>query len=136
MGTIHRSMFREAMEADVYIADLSGANPNVYLELGVRWALRDAVTVLIAQDVRQVLFNAAASRVIGYGPMPEELKEAKRQITEAVVGEYADANMWTAPYVRAPPTSRCRVPTTKPWPRRSRACGHSRARTSSTQRSP
>ncbi|MDX3583847.1 MULTISPECIES: tetratricopeptide repeat-containing protein [Streptomyces] len=86
MGTIHRSMFREAMEADVYIADLSGANPNVYLELGVRWALRDAVTVLIAQDVRQVLFNAAASRVIGYGPMPEELKEAKRQITEAVVG--------------------------------------------------
>ncbi|MFF9036716.1 tetratricopeptide repeat-containing protein [Streptomyces sp. NPDC014892] len=86
MGTIHRSMFREAMEADVYIADLSGANPNVYLELGVRWALRDAVTVLIAQDVREVLFNAAASRVIGYGPMPEELIEAKRQITEAVVG--------------------------------------------------
>ncbi|MEU3342772.1 hypothetical protein [Streptomyces sp. NPDC006668] len=36
MGTIHRSMFQEAMDADVYIADLSGANPNVYLELGVR----------------------------------------------------------------------------------------------------
>ncbi len=86
MGTIHRSMFREAMEADVYIADLSGANPNVYLELGVRWALRDAVTVLIAQDVREVRFNAAASRVIGYGPMPEELEEAQRQIAEAVVG--------------------------------------------------
>ncbi|MFF5359302.1 tetratricopeptide repeat-containing protein [Streptomyces scabiei] len=85
MGTIHRSMFREAMEADVYMADLSGANPNVYLELGVRWALRDAVTVLIAQDVREVLFNAAASRVIGYGPMPEELEQAKRQITDAVV---------------------------------------------------
>ncbi|WP_326582590.1 tetratricopeptide repeat protein [Streptomyces sp. NBC_00487] len=86
MGTIHLSMFREAVDADVYIADLSGANPNVYLELGVRWALRDAVTVLIAQDVREVLFNASASRVISYGPMPDELKEAQRQITQAVVG--------------------------------------------------
>jgi hypothetical protein len=32
-------MFREAVDADVYIADLSGANANVYLEPGVRWAL-------------------------------------------------------------------------------------------------
>ncbi|MFF7987358.1 tetratricopeptide repeat-containing protein [Streptomyces sp. NPDC007901] len=85
MGTIHRSMFREAMDADVYIADLSGANPNVYLELGVRWALRDAVTVLISQDIQEVRFNASASRVIHYGPMPEELKEAQQQITQAAV---------------------------------------------------
>ncbi|WP_200306111.1 tetratricopeptide repeat-containing protein [Streptomyces adelaidensis] len=85
MGTIHRSMFSEAMDADVYIADLSGANPNVYLELGVRWALRDAVTVLISQDIEEVRFNVSASRVIRYGPMPEELKEAQRQITQAAV---------------------------------------------------
>ncbi|MEI5101749.1 tetratricopeptide repeat protein [Streptomyces sp. PmtG] len=85
MGTIHRSMFREAMDADVYVADLSGANPNVYLELGVRWALRDGVTVLISQDIEEVRYNASASRVIHYGPMPEELKEAQRQITEAAV---------------------------------------------------
>jgi tetratricopeptide (TPR) repeat protein len=45
-GPIHPSMFREALDSDVYIADLSGANPNVYLELGVRWALRDGVTIL------------------------------------------------------------------------------------------
>ncbi|MFI9311091.1 tetratricopeptide repeat-containing protein [Streptomyces triculaminicus] len=85
MGTVHRSMFREAMDADVYIADLSGANPNVYLELGVRWALRDAVTVLVSQDIQEVRYNASASRVIRYGPMPEELKEAQRQITQAAV---------------------------------------------------
>lgn len=36
-GVIHDSMFAEALDADVYIADLTGANPNVYLELGVRW---------------------------------------------------------------------------------------------------
>jgi tetratricopeptide (TPR) repeat protein len=85
MGTIHRSMFREAMDADVYIADLSGANPNVYLELGVRWTLRDTVTVLISQDIQEVRFNVSANRVIRYGPMPEELKEAQRQIAQAAV---------------------------------------------------
>ncbi|MFE7838767.1 tetratricopeptide repeat-containing protein [Streptomyces sp. NPDC057474] len=85
MGTVHRSMFSEAMDADVYIADLSGANPNVYLELGVRWSLRDAVTVLVAQDIEEVRFNASASRVIPYGPMPEELMRAQQQITQAVV---------------------------------------------------
>ncbi|MCQ8774304.1 hypothetical protein [Streptomyces telluris] len=85
MGSVHRSMFREAMDADVYIDDLSGANPNVYLELGVRWALRDAVTVLVSPDIQDVRYNASASRVIRYGPVPEELKEAQRQITQAVV---------------------------------------------------
>jgi hypothetical protein len=33
-GPIHPEMFAEARDADVYIADLTGANPNVYLEVG------------------------------------------------------------------------------------------------------
>ena len=57
-------------------------HPNVYLELGVRWALRDTVTVLISQDIQEVRFNVSANRVIHYGPMPEELKEAQRQIAQ------------------------------------------------------
>lgn len=85
MGTIHRSMFSEALEADVYIADLTGANPNVYLELGVRWAVRDAVTVLICQNIKDVRFNAAASRVIGYDQTPDALEEAIGDIAEAAV---------------------------------------------------
>ncbi|MEU3917791.1 tetratricopeptide repeat protein [Streptomyces sp. NPDC029004] len=84
-GAIHRSMFSEAAEADVYIADLSGANANVYLELGARWALRDGVTIPICQSVGDVRFNASSSRVIPYGPMPDELEESIRQITEAAV---------------------------------------------------
>jgi tetratricopeptide (TPR) repeat protein len=81
---IHPSMFREAIDADVYIADLTGANANVYLELGVRWALKDGVTILIAQDV-QVKFNASANRVIPYGPMPDELDQAVGQIAASAV---------------------------------------------------
>ncbi|MBD0741322.1 tetratricopeptide repeat-containing protein [Streptomyces sp. CBMA152] len=84
-GAIHRSMFSEAFDADVYIADLSSANPNVYLELGVRWALRDGVTIPICQNVTEVRYNASSSRVIPYGPMPDELEHSIRQITEAAV---------------------------------------------------
>lgn len=67
-GVIHASMFNEARDSDVYIADLTGANPNVYLELGVRWALRDRVTVPIAQNVEDLKFNVLANRAILYYP--------------------------------------------------------------------
>ncbi|MBO0517122.1 tetratricopeptide repeat-containing protein [Streptomyces beijiangensis] len=84
-GAIHRSMFAEAIDSDVYIADLSGANANVYLELGVRWALRDGVTIPICQNIDDVRFNVSSSRVIPYGPGPDELDASIRQITEAAV---------------------------------------------------
>jgi tetratricopeptide (TPR) repeat protein len=67
-GVIHASMFAEARDADIYIADLTGANPNVYLELGVRWALRDRITVLIVQSVADLKFNVFANRAILYYP--------------------------------------------------------------------
>ncbi len=80
-GPIHPSMFREAVYSDIYIADLSGANANVYLELGVRWALRDGVTILISQNLHDdIKFNVSGNRVIPYGPMPDELDLAISQI--------------------------------------------------------
>ena len=83
-GPIVPSMFGEAVDSEVYIADLSGANANVYLELGVRWALRDGVTVLISQDINDdVKFNVSGNRVILYGPMPNELDRAIDQIVAA-----------------------------------------------------
>jgi tetratricopeptide (TPR) repeat protein len=86
-GPIHPSMFREAAEAEVYISDLTGANANVFLELGVRWALRDGVTILISQDAGQdLMYNVSGNRVIRYGPMPGELERAVSGIVEAVLG--------------------------------------------------
>lgn len=86
-GPIHPSMFREAVDSDVYIADLSGANANVYLELGVRWALKDNVTILISQEVDEdVKFNVSGNRVIPYGPMPNELGRAISQIVASALG--------------------------------------------------
>jgi tetratricopeptide (TPR) repeat protein len=85
-GAIHQSMFNEALRAPIYIADLSGANSNVYLELGVRWALRDNVTVLVCQDLaHDIKFNVAANRVIRYGRGPSEIELARQQIVAAIL---------------------------------------------------
>jgi tetratricopeptide (TPR) repeat protein len=83
-GSIHASMFKEAWEADVYIADLTGNNPNVYLELGVRWALKDNITVVVSQDVGSIKFNAAASRGIPYKDDPEALSKAIEDVVKAI----------------------------------------------------
>lgn len=81
-GVIHESMFAEARDADVYIADLTGANPNVYLELGVRWALRDGVTVIISQNVEDLRFNVFANRAILY--YPDIIIKAIDDVVEAI----------------------------------------------------
>ncbi|MEU6021936.1 tetratricopeptide repeat-containing protein [Micromonospora sp. NPDC047134] len=82
-GVIHRSMFGEARDAEIYIADLTGANPNVYLELGVRWATRDNVTIVICQDLAEVRFNPLIVRIIEYGR--NRIAESVRRITQAAL---------------------------------------------------
>ncbi len=82
-GVIHESMFAEARDADVYLADLTGANPNVYLELGVRWALRDTVTVLLCQSVEDLKFNVFANRALLY--YPDIIIKAIDDVVEAII---------------------------------------------------
>jgi tetratricopeptide (TPR) repeat protein len=96
-GPIHASMFYDAMESDVYIADLTGNNPNVYLELGARWALRDCVTVVVSQNVEEILFNAAASRAIQYSKDPDELENAIEKIIQAILQGFAKGNYCDSP---------------------------------------
>lgn len=46
-GFIHRPMYERLLLAEVVVADLTFANPNVFYELGVRHAARPWATVLI-----------------------------------------------------------------------------------------
>lgn len=96
-GPIHASMFNEAMHSDVYIADLTGNNPNVYLELGARWALRDSVTVVVSQNVSEILFNAAASRAIPYSKDPDKLETAINQTVNAILEGLKQTNYCDSP---------------------------------------
>ncbi|MFI9412229.1 tetratricopeptide repeat-containing protein [Nocardia gamkensis] len=85
-GNIHQSMFGAAMRAPVYIADLTGLNANVYLELGVRWAVKDCVTVLTCQSLHDDLaFNVSPSKAVKYGNDPEELETAATRIADMIV---------------------------------------------------
>jgi hypothetical protein len=53
------------------------------LELGVRWALKDGVTIPITQDRGPLKFNVANVRVIPYGQGPDALEKAIEQIVDA-----------------------------------------------------
>lgn len=84
-GQIPASMFAEAIDAEIYIADLTGSSANVFLELGVRWAVKDGVTILISQDTGNLKFNVAYNRAIEYGPMPTKLDQAIADIADFAV---------------------------------------------------
>lgn len=49
-GSIDVQMYKELLQADVVVADLSTANPNALYELGVRHALRPYTTIVISED--------------------------------------------------------------------------------------
>lgn len=65
-GSVHESMFKAVHEAEVFIADLTGANANVFFELGVRYGVRKTVTILTTQDPTTP-FDLLTMRVIRYG---------------------------------------------------------------------
>ena len=69
-GIIDRKYMRLLLEADVVVADLTFANPNVYYEVGIRQALRRAGTVLIACDGTILPFDLR-NQTVHYYPYEE-----------------------------------------------------------------
>lgn len=49
-GSIDVQMYKELLQADLVIADLSTLNANALYELGVRHALRPYTTIVISED--------------------------------------------------------------------------------------
>ena len=65
-GTIHKPMFERLMLCDYAIADVTGANPNVYYELGIRHALRPRSTVIVFAEGTALPFDIASQRGAPY----------------------------------------------------------------------
>jgi tetratricopeptide (TPR) repeat protein len=100
-GPIYSSMYSEAWIADVYLADLTGANANVYLELGVRWSMSDGVTILLAQDPSKLKFNVVATRAESYSIDPDVLERSIERVVRSIVdGLKVDARGGTDSPVR------------------------------------
>ena len=56
--------------ADLVVADLSGANPNVYLEVGYAWA-KGVDTVLLIDNVDDLKFDVRGQRCLVYGSIKD-----------------------------------------------------------------
>ena len=56
-GYVDKQIYEKLDQAKVVIADLTGNNPNVYYELGVRLTLRDRNTLILTQDRSEISFD-------------------------------------------------------------------------------
>src|ERR1700674_153992 len=65
-GTIHKPMFERLMLCHYAVADITGANPNVFYELGIRHAMRPRITVIVFAEGTVLPFDIALVRGISY----------------------------------------------------------------------
>src|SRR5215475_59884 len=65
-GTIHKPMFEQLMLCHYAVADITGANPNVFYELGIRHALRPRSTVILFREGTVIPFDIALVRGLSY----------------------------------------------------------------------
>lgn len=88
-GLIIRDVERAIVEAQVIIADISPANPNVYYEVGYAHALRKP-TVLIADIQTKLPFDVSAFRTLFYENSiggKAKVESALRRHLEAILRE-------------------------------------------------
>jgi hypothetical protein len=98
-GTIHKPMFERLMLCHYAVADITGANPNVFYELGIRHALRPRSTVIIFLEGTVLPFDIALVRGIGYRadasgePVDSQIaiKAITKQLCEARGNPYDDS---------------------------------------------
>lgn len=60
--------------ASLVVADLSSANPNVYLEVGFAWG-RGIPTVLVADQATDLMFDVRTQRCLIYGGSIKRLEK-------------------------------------------------------------
>jgi tetratricopeptide (TPR) repeat protein len=65
-GAIHKPMFERLMLCPYAVADITGANPNVFYELGIRHAIRPRSTAVLYSQGTMLPFDIAMLRCIPY----------------------------------------------------------------------
>lgn len=65
-GMITQEMFRDILYARIVLADITGLNPNVFYELGVRHALRPTSTVVFKEVHSTIPFDVRDLRIFDY----------------------------------------------------------------------
>jgi hypothetical protein len=90
-GFIHLSMYERLLLAEIVIADLTLANPNVFYELGIRHCARPRSTILIFSSQAKLPFDVAPLRALPYklnnGILSDEEAIALKEKLEKKIAE-------------------------------------------------
>ncbi len=65
-GIIHKPMFERIILSDYVVADLTGANANVFYELGIRHAVKPYTTISIFAANSELPFDLAPFKAFAY----------------------------------------------------------------------
>ena len=93
-GVIHAEMLKRIIDSDLVVVDVSGANPNVFYELGVRHTARKNGTLILRRSGQRLPFNIRDMRVIDYPDCkdeeawkaePESVAAAQHAIQQAII---------------------------------------------------
>ena len=90
-GSIDYQMYKELLNADVVIADLSTANVNAFYELGIRHALRKRNTIVISEDKLGYPFDLNHIKITSYTHLGEAIDYEEVERFRKVLGDTIDA---------------------------------------------
>lgn len=90
-GSIFKDIIRRLIEADLVVADLTSLNPNVMLELGIRYAAKKSGTILICDRAKTptLPFDLKDYRTIFY----DDTREAGAKLLAGLKEFASDASM-------------------------------------------
>lgn len=77
IGDVLDRIKRRITSSQLVLADMTGANPNVYLEVGYAWG-RDVPTLLLARKGEELKFDVRSHRCIYYA----SIAHLRKQLTE------------------------------------------------------
>ena len=90
-GSIDYLMYKELLDADLVIADLSTANVNAFYELGIRHALKKRNTIVISEDKYSYPFDLNHIKITSYTHLGEALDYEEVERFRKVLGDTIDA---------------------------------------------
>jgi hypothetical protein len=83
-GDILSQLLPHICGADITITDLTTHNPNVFLEYGIRLAVKAQLNIVIAHEAVELPFNLKLQRCINYSLEIDKADKAKQEIVNYI----------------------------------------------------
>jgi tetratricopeptide (TPR) repeat protein len=100
-GDIGQEMFDYLEYSRVVLTDITGLNPNVFYELGVRHRARQSGTLIFRQVDAKIPFDIAQIKAFPYEYEPEEQARESKRVVTRVLKESLQENRIDSPVQRA-----------------------------------